>query len=118
MTTLETVRLVGEIVGILVVAGGGGWWMTKLLWRIYNQTTGMRDEVTATNVKLDVLNVAVVQHTMRLDGHDKSIAYLEGKESVRAEIAVAVAAAAASEIVTKAAEAAKQLLRDTEREKQ
>ena len=116
MTPAETLRLVGEVIGIAIVLGGGLWWITKLLWRIYNQGQHLREEVLTTNVKLDALNGSVARHSSQLGVHENKIAFLEGKEVARAELAAA--AVAAAEIVKDAAETARQMVKDAEEKPQ
>ena len=66
MTTLETVRLIGEVLGILVFTGGGLTFLIKQSWRIL-------DEQRSLTEQLIKLNGTVAAHTLHLAKIDQDV---------------------------------------------
>lgn len=74
MSELEVVRLIGEIVGVLVVVFTGARWLgSKFLLILQNQNQhtadiiDLRGDVAGINRRLDTLNGTVAAHEGRLN---------------------------------------------------
>lgn len=100
MTSIEVIRIVGEVIGLVAFLSAGMWWLTKLLWRIYG-------EVTSVHESLNEINGTVVMHTKQINDAEHAIDFLRGREAARAEVeqsasrAAQVIKDAANDAVTK-----------------
>ena len=114
MDSVQTVRLIGEVIAILVVLAGGFWWVTKLLWRVVRKVEGVEGTTAGINARLDTLNGSVAKHLAEdvvIQAElGKSLARLEGKDEER-QAQSAAQAVAAAKLVTDAAAAAALLMK-------
>lgn len=79
MSAFETVRLVGEIVAVILVAGSGFVGLAKLILRSIDEQRETRAEVQGVNTRLDTLNGKVSRHDDELAEQRELNAWFAGK---------------------------------------
>lgn len=88
MTETETLRLVGEVIGVLVLFGGGVLWIIRNIWKVLHEvqantgvTTELKDHMKAMNgsvakhyvddaTRFEEIKVELARIEGRLDGHN------------------------------------------------
>lgn len=71
MSEFETVRLIGEIIGVVLAFAGGFAWIAKLLYRTHTKLDGVND-------RLDRLNGSVAKHEGELIAQKELNAWFSG----------------------------------------
>lgn len=66
MSEAETIRLIGELLGVIGLAATGVWWLARQIWKVLDEVRKLRTLTEKLDAKQQSMNGSVGEH-IRLD---------------------------------------------------